>query len=186
MRFRVGPWLYRVRVCPGPLFHDGVAADATTHERVILLCGLLNPQHRLQPLLDQLRRIHETHYGALHGKAVTTFTADVLRQLRSQGDEPALMRLSAEGSDAGGVEDVGAEPVGCECGKCGTRYAEHQITTGAPELDPNLAKMVVRRWVECEFCNLVMTWCEGATPAGNPNGRVTSGPEYTKPPVSSS
>lgn len=181
MKFRVGPWLYRVRICPGPLIAEGAPADAMTHERTILLCGTLNPRHRLKPLLDQLRRIHETHYGYLQGDGVTTFTADVLRQLRAQGDEPTLMRLTPEGSDAGGCEDVAAEPVGCECGLCGTKYAEHQITTGPPELDAKLAKMVVRRWVECDFCARVMTWCEGATPAGNPNGRVTSGPEYTKP-----
>lgn len=185
MRFRIGPWVHRVRICAGQLIVDGAPADAQTHDGVILLCGLLAPRRRIGPLLDQLRQIHEKHYGPLVGAALPTFIADVMRQLRAQGDEPALMRLGPDMADAGGAEDVAAEPVGCECGLCGTKYGSHQITTGPPELDPVIAKMIVRRWVDCDFCGLTMTWCEGATPAGAPNGRVTSGPEFVKTHVKS-
>ncbi len=64
------------------------------------------------------------------------------------------------------------------------------VLVGGPALPllmpvaPALASLVVRRWVTCEHCDRVMTWTEGATPAGSPNGRVTSGPQFLKPPVS--
>lgn len=182
MRFRIGPSTYRVRICRGQLIEEGEPVDAITHDGVILVCGLLNVRRRLKPLIDQLRRVQELEYGALRGEAIASFAADVFKQLNAQGGELALARLtSAYTIDAGGIEDVGAEPVGCECGLCGTKYGAHQITTGPPELDPRVSKMVVAREVECEHCGKTMSWTEGATPLGAPNGRVMSGPEYRTP-----
>jgi hypothetical protein len=94
MRFRVGPRVYRVSVCVGALLEDGEPVDAITHDRTILICGLLDPRDRIGALLDQLRRAHEHHYGPLGGVAVASFTTDVMRQLRAQGDEPRLVRLA--------------------------------------------------------------------------------------------
>lgn len=179
MRFRIGPSTYRVRICPGQLVWEDEPVDAVTHNGVILICGLLNARRRLQPLLEQLRHMHALHYGALHDEAIASWAADMFKQLAAHGGELALSRLTSDCTiDAGGVADVGAEPVGCECGKCGTKYAGHQILTGTPTLDPRLAIMVVPREVECEFCNVVMSWTEGATGLGAPNGRVISGPQY--------
>lgn len=179
MKFKVGPEVNRVRICPGELVRDGVEIDATTHSGEILISGLVPLRDRLPTLLDQCRRIHERHFGRITPGGFASLTVDITRQLNAQGGELTLMRLTAESwVDAGAVEDVGAEPRGTECALCSTRYAEHQITTGPPEIDPNLAKMVVRRWVNCDFCSKCMTWTEGCTPAGNPNGRVCSGPEF--------
>lgn len=180
MRFRIGPWVYRVRVCEGSLAVDGRRVDGMAHGGEILLCGLIPGRDRLRPLLDQLRRLHELHYGALSGEGVGTFAADVMRQLRAQGDEPALMRLTSPDQLVAVDADTPSEPVGCECGRCGTRYGEHQIATGAPALDAKHARMAVSRAVYCDFCGVTMSWSEGATPAGGPNGRVMSGPAYSR------
>ena len=181
MRFKVGPDVIRVKICAGELVRDGVEIDATTHGREILISGLVLPRDRFETVLDQCRRIHERHFGPMSPAGMAALTVDITRQLNRQGGEVSLMRLSPDSwVDAGALADVGAEPHGCQCGLCGTKYAEHQITTGPPEIDANTAKLVVRRWVFCDFCNLEMTWTEGATPAGNPNGRVISGPEYGK------
>jgi hypothetical protein len=100
----------------------------------------------------------------------------------NQGGLPALMRLRPDGTvDAGGVEDLSAEPVGCECAKCGTRYAAHQIATAPAEFDAGAGRLVVRRSVDCDFCGHVQSWVEGATAAGAPNGRVMAGPFFERP-----
>lgn len=182
MRFTVGPWVYRVRICAGKLFEDGVEVNAVSHERIIHISGDLPAGERLRTLIDQLRRIHEMLYGQMTSVGVATFTEDFTKQIRSQGDAIALMRLTSDGwLDSGGDDNTAAEHVGCECGTCGTRYGSHQISTSAPAFDARFDKMVVRRAVECEFCGRVMAWTEGATSAGNPNGRIYSGPTYTRP-----
>lgn len=181
MQFNLHPWRYRVRICPGPLSENGEPVRAKTHGREILLCGTLAAADRYEPLLDQLRVLREHHHGPLTSKALPSFIADVTSQIMTQGGPPAIMRMQPDGTiDAGGMESLGAEPVGCECGQCGTRFASHQITTAAAEFNPTVGKLVVRRAVECEFCNHVMSWVEGAAGTGAPNGRVMSGPTYTR------
>lgn len=181
MQFNLHPWRYRVRVCPGPLSRDGDPVGAVAHDTDILLSGTLKPRERLEVLLDLLRRLREQHHGRLPRAGLPGFIADVMRQLLSQGGEPALLRLQPDGMvDAGGMESLGAEPVGCECGTCGTRYGAHQITTAAPEFDDSTGRLIVRRAVDCDFCGHIMSWTEGATGAGAPNGRVMSGPVYTR------
>jgi len=182
VQFNLHPWRYRVRICPGPLRKDGEPVVGLVHAREILLCGTLVARERLEVLLDQLRKLREHHHGPLAPEYLPSFMADMMRQLLSQGGEPALARLDADGAiDAGGAEQLTAEPVGCECGKCGTRYGAHQIATGAPEFRADVGRLVLRRSVECEFCNHVMSWSEGTTGAGNPNGRIMSGPFYSRP-----
>lgn len=187
MIFNLHPWRYRVRVCPGPLLKDGEPVVAMVHAREILLCGTLVARERLEYLLDQLRKLREHHHGPLSPEYLPSFTADVMRQLLGQGGEPALMRLQPDGTiDSGGTDALSAEPVGCECGTCGTRYGPHQIRNGAPEFRADLGALVLRRSVECEFCNHVMSWAERANGAGNPSGRVVAGPFYSRGHVSQS
>lgn len=76
---------------------DDLPADSMTHDGSVLLCGTLPPDRRLWPLVDQLRRLHESHYGSLGGPAVATFTIDTMRQLAAQGGEAALARLKSRG-----------------------------------------------------------------------------------------
>lgn len=180
MFFNLHPWKYRVRVCPGPLLEDGAEVWATVHGRDILISGAVPPPDRLESLIHQLRRLRERHHGSIDEQGMIGFTADVHRQLLSQGGEGALMRLNAEGMiDSGGARDRAAEPVGCECAECGTRYSAHQIRTSGPEADGG--NVVVKREVDCEFCGHVQHWVEGATSAGRPNGRVVAGPWFTRP-----
>lgn len=182
MIFNLHPWKYRVRVCPGPLLEDGEEVLATTHGRDILIAGDVAPTDRLGVLIDQLRRLRVRRHGAMDAEGVNGFTADVTRQLNAQGGEGALLRLCADGMvHAGGAEDIPAEPVGCECMECGTRYAPHQIRTSGPESDPASARPVVKREVDCDFCGHTMHWVEGATAAGAPNGRVVTQPWFTRP-----
>ncbi len=180
VRFTIGPWVYVLRVCPGALTVEGAAAAAQVVGRIIYLAGDVPPNDRLEVLIDQLRRLHVKHYGPMSPDAVCSFTADFQRQLRRQGDEPALLRLSAGGRDHGGAPSLAAEPVGCECGVCATHYGAHQITTAAAEFDPSSGLMIVIRCVYCDFCGHLMQWTEGATSAGVANGRVMSGPEYSR------
>ncbi len=98
--------------------------------------------------------------------------------MNAQGGEAALMRLQPDGTIlAGAVEGLAAEPTGCECGRCGTRYAPHQIRTGAPATQLS-GSIGVAREVDCDFCSVTQAWVEGCTQAGLPNGRVLSGPTY--------
>jgi hypothetical protein len=184
LQFNLHPRRYGVRICPGPLRRDGEELEAITHSSEILLSGEVAPIERSEVLFDQLLFLREKHQGEPSRRALASFMVDAMRQLLSQGGEPALMRLSANGTvDAGGTEALSAEPVGCECGQCGTRYAPHQIATAGAEFDAGAGRLVVRRSVECDFCGHVMSWTEGATAAGKPNGRVMAGPFYSKPHV---
>ena len=95
MKFNLHPWIYRVRICPGPLAQDGAPVAATAHGREILLCGTLKPHERTEVLIDQLRRLREMHHGAMPAEGIASFVADVMRQLLAQGGEAALMRLES-------------------------------------------------------------------------------------------
>ena len=181
MVFNLHPWKYRVRVCPGPLLHEGKPVAATVCGREILLCGTLKPHERTEALIDQLRRLREKHHGAIPPEGVASFVADVMRQLLAQGGEATLMRLGSDGVvDAGGVPGIGAEPIGCECAKCGTRYGAHQIVTSRLGFARGLNKHVVDRSVYCDFCDHYMRWQEAATMSGHPNGQVVAGPWFVK------
>lgn len=185
MLFNLHPERYPVRVVPGRLSRDGVEVGALAHDGEVLLSGSIKPRQRLRVLLDMLRRLWEESHGPIPPDGIAGFTADMMEQLIRQGGNPALMRLDADGMlDAGAVPDLSSEPVGCECGTCGTRYGAHQISTSGTEFDPGSGKLVVRRAVDCDFCGHVMSWTEGATGAGAPNGRVMSGPVYSRPHVS--
>jgi hypothetical protein len=178
VKFRVPPAIYRVKVCAGELRLDGKRVAALTHRREIHISGDIHPAERSEALYDQLRRLFEQHHGPMSASGIAAFTTDFSRQLQSQGGEAALMRLSVEGIVvAGDVEDVAAEPTGCECGQCGTRYAPQQIRTGAP-FTFNTGQLARPREVDCDFCGKVMAWVEGCTQAGAPTGRVLSGPNY--------
>jgi len=148
----------------------------------LLVSGEVPSLDRLAVLIEQLMMIWEGNAGVpMPRTAFAAFFVNVHRQLLAQGGEPNLMRLGADGVvDHGGQPDHGAEPVGCECGRCGTKFAVGDITTAGPELDGRTGRMVVRRSVFCEFCNDLMNWTERATPAGTPSGHVVVGPFYAK------
>lgn len=187
MKFRIESKVFTVGICPGPLLRDGVVRGAVVHGRELLIAGDVERADRLTVLTDQMRMLWELNAGVpMPPTAVASFFVNLHRQLLSQGGEPTLMRLDVDGMvDAGGVDDLGSEPVGAQCGRCGTKFAPGDIATAGPELDASRGKMVVRRSIDCDFCNDVMSWTEGATPAGTPNGRVIAGPFYRKGTVTS-
>lgn len=182
MKFRIESKVITIGVCPGPLLRDGEPRGAVLHGRELLIAGDVVPADRLTVLVDQLRMLWEANAGvAMPSTAVASFFVNVHRQLLAQGGEPTLMRLGADGMvDAGGVDHLGADPVSVQCGRCGSLVAPGSIATGGPEFDHRIGKMVVRRSVECEHCDDVMSWTEGLTAAGTPNGRVVAGPFYRK------
>lgn len=97
MKFLIGSVPYSVQITAGRLIVDDLSANSMTHDGSVLLCGMLPPDRRLWPLVDQLRRLHESHYGSLRGPAVATFTIDTMRQMAAQGGEAALAGLTAVG-----------------------------------------------------------------------------------------
>lgn len=94
MQIDIHPWRYHVRVCPGPLYRDGVEIDAITHGREILLSGEIKSRHRIEALLDQLYHLHLRHRGPFTPESFAGFVTSVMRQLLHQGGEPALRRLA--------------------------------------------------------------------------------------------
>lgn len=100
MKFRIGPNVYAVHLCPGPLLSNGEPIAATTFRGEVLIDGTLEPEERLWAVLDQLYRVHLAHYGVLTRSGVPSFAADMFRQLEAMGGEAALRALAPACSTA--------------------------------------------------------------------------------------
>lgn len=172
MRFRVGPWVYRVRCVE--LDDRAGQVDFDRHE--ILIDDRQRLQARLATLIHELRHAWDRELGRPQWDEdrcnnAASFTADVMRQLAMQGGVAALARM-------GTPLDVPMTNIGAECAACGTRYAPHQIHAEPPRFDDAADCLAVDRWLDCEFCGHIQRWTETATVTGSPSGRVVVGPTF--------
>lgn len=180
MRFRVGPWTYRVIISAEPLTSSegqpcwGLCRWA---ERTIVIAGKLPVRQRLDLLFHELREAWWEHLGRPAAREadcnqVASFTADAMRQLLAQGGEPALMRLTVDGAI-----DTGAGPMELACDyqphcKCGSMISPGDTKTSKPRFHPDVGALVVDRSFYCDYCGKTLRWVEHCTQSGMPNGRV--------------
>lgn len=108
MKFRVGPWIYRVVVMAEEFCDEqGRVLDGRCvwRDRQILLAASLSQQLRLEVLMHELRHAWIYHFGnptetEAHCDNVATFTVDVMRQFCRQGGEAALASLAPGDRDS--------------------------------------------------------------------------------------
>jgi len=189
MRFRVGPWVYRVRITDEPIYDENGKEQAGYYvwrDREILISGAIPVRRRLDILCHELRHAWIEHFGQsrdIEGDCnlSSSFTASVMRQLLSQGGEAALMRLNSAGViDHSARLNIASERMGAECMVCGHRFSPLQVTTEPAQFDTAGGRLVMRRWLYCEFCGHVQRWSELATNSGLPTGSVLDTPELIK------
>jgi len=181
MKFRVGGYDFRIRIVDRLELFDGVeqlSGMCDVNSRHILISDTITIKNRVVVLLEQLRAAWEGLYGELDERGYAAFYADMTRQLNAKGGERALWSLQKEGWHEQGAagDDVAAEPRGCECPICSTKYGPHQVTTGEPKFDKERQANVSHRQCECEHCGKRIDWLEGCTPSGLPNGKILAGP----------
>ncbi len=190
MQFRVGPWIYRIRISDAPLV-DGEGSPAAAlwlwEERVLLISGSIPCNTRIDALVHELRHAWQTHFGRPlddEGDAnnAASFSVDFMRQFLSQGGEAALMRLNCGGivDDATGPDDLASEPAGAQCAGCGGSFSPAQIVTEPAAYSSASGSLHVVRSLYCDFCGHVQRWTEGATSAGFPNGKIARPPRFIK------
>jgi hypothetical protein len=188
MRFRVGPWVYRVKIVEGlQLNGERVAGLCEWLTRTISIGAHVPVRQRLPVLLHELAHAYREAFGRAaasddesHCDQAASFAADCWRQLERQGGEDALMRLRPDGvvDRAADVEEPG-EPRAAQCPTCGG-LLDMPIRTGPAEFDPARNRLVCRRGANCEFCGKTVTWRETVTSRGVPTGTVIGEPETTK------
>lgn len=187
MQFRVGPWVYRVRVMEGLTDENGKPAAGLCdwQNRTIWLAYEIPARRRLSVLLHELKHAWQLELGTptdREGDAnhAASFAADCWRQLDRQGGEPALMRLSPDGViDHSADVDSPADPRAAQCPACGG-LLNLPIRTGHAEFDAQRSRLIAWRAADCEFCGHLVSWKEAVTSAGVPTGQVIGEPTTSR------
>lgn len=146
MKFKVGPWIYRVRISEKTLQDecDGeMAGLCDWKNKTIWLSCDLPAMNRLPTLLHELRHAWDNEFGRAASpedacNQAASFTADVWRQLAMQGGELALVRLTAglKAPPCQGSDQYVGESYAVSCPRCGTMLASGSIITGVAHWDP--------------------------------------------------
>lgn len=183
MRFRVGPWMYRVQLREGLQDQHGTAAAGLCDcgNRIIYLSADMPAKRRLSVLLHELRHAWQEAMGTpadeeSDANQAASFAADAMRQLLRQGGEIALERLTADGMVDWSAGDGPAEQRSAQCPTCGG-LLNMPIRQGPVEFDPRFAVTAAARAADCEFCGHAVRWLEAMTSAGIPTGRILEGPK---------
>ncbi len=186
MRFRIGPWVYRVEISQGALMHEGreVAGLCVPSEHRIIISGSLHPRQRLGTLLHELRHAWTAEMGKPLGdeddaNQSASMMASTMRELIRQGGEASLMQLASNGVVDHSLH-IAAERVGAECIGCGGRFSPAQIRTEPAVFEPLGGRLVVHRSLYCDFCGHVQAWSEVATSGGLPSGTPVGAPSLLK------
>lgn len=181
MKFRVGPWTYRVRISSGPLNDEhGRLADGLIcwSDREIWISESLPIEQRQDVLFHELAHAWEHHFGTPNSSEGianrnSSFATDVTRQFDRQGGTWALCNLSSEGVVQDGVsEKEPSSAYAVQCHKCSGTIALGNVINSDPLFHRSYRQFVLYRSFYCEHCNITHAWIEGATPAGLPSGRV--------------
>ena len=190
MQFKVTSWTVPVKITEGRLFDSQGGEQAglfVNEESTIYISGAIPPRRRLHVLLHELRHAWEEFLGLpVGGEAekdnVASFTADVMRQLKAQGGEAALMRLRPDGvvDDSAGPATLPPARFGAECCGCGGVFPASHIVTEPSAFNVHLDEQTVERKLYCDHCGHVQKWVELATPMGRPTGVVVQAPERMK------
>lgn len=185
MRFRIGPWLYRVRIAREELRderNNKASALCDREQEIIWISSALPPRHRLKRLLHELRHAWTAEMGTpadseSDADSAASFAVDMMRQLTLQGGEAALTRLTCEGLIDHSQDGI---PIGgycIEC-KCGSRIALGDVVQSA--VVSSEGGDTVARASYCDHCSHWICWTESATALGTPSGRIVSGPTFRR------
>jgi len=113
MRFRVGPYVYRVRVTEEPLVDqrtgETLLGEAVFHSKELLVSGAVQPTSRLEVLLHELKHAWLFHFPPpaneeQHCSFFAAVSEQAMLDLAEQGGVEALARLSPSGPPAPPLE----------------------------------------------------------------------------------
>ena len=182
MNFHIAHAGYRVKVRDGLLTdeHGRKAAGLCNwSDHIVWLAGpkQMLAQRRPETLFHELWHAWRAEFGKTNDEEaeanqVAAFALTMWQQLERQGGLAALMRLESDGvihQDAG--VEIPGEPRPAQCPKC-NGLLSMPIRTSSPALDPQYARLVVRRAADCDFCGHTVSWREAATTKGVPTGTV--------------
>jgi hypothetical protein len=181
MRFNVGPWRYKVRICENPIICDGRECLGLCREteREILIASDCPPTERLPVLLHELThgwvfacgepRTLEA-WADLNG----TMLASALRDLWTQGGEAALLRLNAGESPEWKAACL-ALSRNRSCKDCRGTVAGASVLCVPAGIDG-----ILELALHCDFCQQVQIWREAAGANGLPSGTVVGEPRMLK------
>lgn len=185
MKFKVGPWNYRIRISDGPLYDDQnniVAGLCCWGERTIWISGTLPSDQRLDVFFHEMAHAWQEHIpmpADPEGVSnwASSFAVDVWRQVEERGGAVALMKLRADGvihdeSDPSTPTDA----YWIKCGNCNGLMSLSDVRNGRVRIHRERDRLVMDRQIDCEHCNLTMLWTEGATTFGTPNGKIIGTP----------
>jgi len=185
MRFKVGPWEYRLRIKRGLVDADGVACDGLCDwaDRSIWIDSSVQLRRRLFLLVHELRHAWQHDMGRpvddeADANQVATFTIDVWRQIERNGGEAALMRLDEDGVvnfTAAAPRQSPSPPRSAQCPRC-NGYLNHPLQTGPAEFDAEHQRLAAWRKGGCDFCGHDVVWREAVTTLGIPTGEILSPP----------
>lgn len=187
MKFRIGPWTYRVEVTrePAKLTDEfGKLCDGrcSWSDRVIYIDEYLALEQRHETLTHELSEAYEHHFGTVadHESLMqrqSTINADINRQFDAQGGIATLARMTSTGMrQHGNNVEMPSTTYSAQCPYCQTMIAIGSIINSAPRFDAIAKSLVLDRSFTCENCDRKIAWVEGATVTGLPNGNVVVAP----------
>lgn len=192
MKFRVGPWVYKVKVrTPGdpPLVDDdGTALDGRCEygNHTIIISDAVLPDRRIEILAHELAHAWRWHFGIPGGiegdcNQLASFAVDFMRQIQTQGGLRKLARLGADGIILHDVGDGMPSEHRANC-LCGRMFSPGDAVNGVPKWDEDRDCLTICRTVYCESCDKPLRWTEGATIAGIPTGQIFGEPVFLEGP----
>lgn len=174
MKFRIGPWMYRLRITEGPLVHEGVPCLSACLQspREILIAGDCPVADRGRAMYTELTRAWTFEKGipasadgwlALAASMAMQATID----LNQQGGILALRSLRPAESADGAAARLGLSRERV-CGTCGGSVAGGSVGCSPAADKPGIVDLELY----CEFCGQTQFWQEAQTIAGMPSGIV--------------
>lgn len=189
MKFKVGPWVYRVSISSGDVFdRHGNLCDGLCNwsDRSIVIRGSLPIEQRYETLVHEIEHAWQHHFGVpsdaegLAGRNAS-FAVDVARQLERMGGINALARLTCRG-----ICEDGADPetprttFQVQCPVCQGKILVSDLRQSDPRFDASLRSLVVIRHFRCEHCGAKARWNEECTSMGIPNGCIIGEPVVSR------
>ena len=193
MRFYAAGVGYQLIIPNAPLLDDQgeeIEGRAVEEQAVILISRRVEPERRYEVLVHEL-----THCWAFAGATPATeedrcrLNATMMRQLQAdltrQGGETALMDLKPQPFELNqfkrksveSLRELSAPQPYWLCGGCEARVMCGDIHQGEIVYLPGSREHYVKRWMQCEACGAVTTWCEYCDEVGNVTGRLVQVPK---------
>lgn len=181
MRFKVGPWVFRVSISTGPITHTGeeVMGLCFPDDRKILISHKVPAGGRMAVLLHEL-----THAWCFSGSQPSDLEGwcdlnamiftQALRDLRAQGGEPAIERLQPGET---------LSPTTSRLNLTTARYCHACTGTvgiASVVIEQTDKPGIVQMTIYCPHCDHLQRWREVSTEDGQPSGMMVGTPRIVR------